>query len=117
MSTGYLHLPGHQLYHKSPPNSIFVLCHISSRDRMRFSEIKQHLSKFRVGIAGAGGLGSNSAIALARSGIGTLVIADFDIVEERNLNRQYYFTGQKGMLKTEALKENIILTGAGTKVE
>ena len=48
---------------------------------MRFSEIKTHLSKFRVGIAGAGGLGSNCAVALARSGIGTLVIADFDIIE------------------------------------
>jgi sulfur carrier protein ThiS adenylyltransferase len=76
---------------------------------MRFSEIKSHLAKFRVGIAGAGGLGSNCAIALARSGIGTLVIADFDIVEHPNLNRQYYFTGQTGMLKTTALKENISL--------
>ena len=74
---------------------------------MRFSEIKIHLSKFRVGIAGAGGLGSNCAVALARSGIGTLVIADFDIIEEPNLNRQYYFTDQVGLMKTVALKENI----------
>jgi sulfur carrier protein ThiS adenylyltransferase len=74
---------------------------------MRFSEIKSHLSKFRVGIAGAGGLGSNCAVALARSGVGTLVIADFDTIEELNLNRQYYFTGQIGLMKTAALKENI----------
>ncbi len=74
---------------------------------MRFSEIKTHLSKFRVGIAGAGGLGSNCAVALARCGIGTLVIADFDVIEEPNLNRQYYFTDQIGMMKTVALKENI----------
>jgi sulfur carrier protein ThiS adenylyltransferase len=74
---------------------------------MRFSEIKTHLSKFRVGIAGAGGLGSNCAVALAKSGVGTLVIADFDIIEESNLNRQYYFTDQVGMPKTIALKENI----------
>jgi sulfur carrier protein ThiS adenylyltransferase len=74
---------------------------------MRFSEIKTQLSRFRVGIAGAGGLGSNCAVALARSGVGTLVIADFDFVEESNLNRQYYFTDQVGMLKTSALKENI----------
>jgi sulfur carrier protein ThiS adenylyltransferase len=74
---------------------------------MRFSEIKTHLSKFRVGIAGAGGLGSNCAVALARSGAGTLVIADYDIVEEPNLNRQYYFTDQIGMMKTVALKENL----------
>jgi sulfur carrier protein ThiS adenylyltransferase len=74
---------------------------------MKFSEIKSHLSKFRVGIAGAGGLGSNCAAALARSGVGTLVIADFDIVEQANLNRQFYFSGQLGMKKTDALKENI----------
>ncbi len=74
---------------------------------MRFTEIKDHLSKFRVGIAGAGGLGSNCAVALARSGIGTLVIADHDIIEKNNLNRQFYFINQIGSLKTVALKENI----------
>jgi len=74
---------------------------------MRFSEVKIHLGRFRVGIAGAGGLGSNCAVALARSGIGTLVLSDYDIIEEANLNRQYYFTDQVGMLKTVALKENI----------
>lgn len=74
---------------------------------MRFSEIKTHLSKFRVGIAGAGGLGSNCAVALARCGVGTLVIADFDVIEESNINRQYYFTDQIGMMKAVALKENI----------
>lgn len=74
---------------------------------MRFSEIKNHLKKFRVGIAGAGGLGSNCAAALARIGVGTLVIADFDSVELSNLSRQYYFTDQVGMMKTTALKENL----------
>jgi sulfur carrier protein ThiS adenylyltransferase len=74
---------------------------------MRISEVKDHLAKFRVGIAGAGGLGSNCAVALARSGIGSLVISDFDVVEPANLNRQYYFISQIGMLKTIALKENI----------
>jgi sulfur carrier protein ThiS adenylyltransferase len=74
---------------------------------MNFSEIRSHLAKFRVGIAGAGGLGSNCAIALARSGIGTLVICDFDVIEESNLNRQYYFSEQVGQMKTIALKENI----------
>lgn len=74
---------------------------------MRFSEIKAHLGKFRIGIAGAGGLGSNCAVALARCGIGTLVISDFDTVEPANLSRQYYFTNQVGMMKTVALKENL----------
>ncbi len=75
---------------------------------MTFPDIKSHLSKFRVGIAGAGGLGSNCAVALARCGVGTLVICDFDIVEESNLNRQFYFSDQIGMVKTDALRENIL---------
>jgi sulfur carrier protein ThiS adenylyltransferase len=74
---------------------------------MNLPEIRSHLGKFRVGIAGAGGLGSNCAVALARSGVGTLVICDFDIIEEPNLGRQYYFADQLGMMKTTALKENI----------
>ena len=83
---------------------------------MRFSDIKTHLSKFRVGIAGAGGLGSNCAVSLARSGVGTLVITDFDVIEEANLNRQYYFTDQIGMNKTIALKENIFRINPDTIV-
>lgn len=74
---------------------------------MRFAEIQEHLRSFRVGIAGAGGLGSNCAVALARTGVGTLVISDFDKVERENLNRQHYFTDQVGMMKTVALKENL----------
>lgn len=74
---------------------------------MSFSEIRAHLSRFRVGIAGAGGLGSNCAVALARSGVGTLIICDFDLIEPANLNRQYYFADQVGKSKTTALKENI----------
>jgi sulfur carrier protein ThiS adenylyltransferase len=74
---------------------------------MKFQEISKHLGKFRVGIAGAGGLGSNCAAALARCGIGTIVIADFDLVETSNLNRQYYFNDQVGMAKTDAIRENL----------
>ncbi|HEY6952426.1 MAG TPA: sulfur carrier protein ThiS adenylyltransferase ThiF [Bacteroidota bacterium] len=74
---------------------------------MRFEELKRILKQKTVGIAGCGGLGSNAAIALARVGIGSLVIADHDKVEACNLNRQYYFCDQIGMSKAIALKENI----------
>ncbi|MBN1387660.1 MAG: sulfur carrier protein ThiS adenylyltransferase ThiF [Bacteroidales bacterium] len=84
---------------------------------MKFSEIKSHLGGYSVGIAGAGGLGSNCAIALARSGIGHLVIADHDIVDSGNLNRQYYFIDQVGMKKTEALKMNIERVNPETKID
>lgn len=83
---------------------------------MQLPEIKKHLAKFCVGIAGAGGLGSTCAVALARSGIGKIVIADFDVVEEANLNRQYYFADQIGMEKTLALKINIGRITSNTKV-
>lgn len=84
---------------------------------MKISEIENHLKKFRVGIAGAGGLGSNCAAALARCGLGTLVIADFDIVENSNLSRQYYFSDQTGMPKTLALRENLLRIRSGINIE
>lgn len=58
-----------------------------------------------VGIAGAGGLGSTVAVALARVGIGRLVLADFDVVEPSNLNRQQFFVDQIGLLKVYALTD------------
>lgn len=60
-----------------------------------------------VGIAGAGGLGSNVASALVRAGIGKLIIADFDRIEASNLNRQQYFADQVGRIKVEALADNL----------
>lgn len=60
-----------------------------------------------VGIAGAGGLGSNIAVSLARVGIGKLVIADFDLIDSSNLNRQQYFLQQIGEPKVKALKNNL----------
>jgi len=74
---------------------------------MKFSKIKQELSKYKVGIAGAGGLGSNCAVSLVRSGICNFVIGDFDIVNESNLNRQFYFRDQIGQKKVEALADNL----------
>ncbi len=60
-----------------------------------------------VGIMGLGGLGSVVAGALARVGVGKLVIADYDVVEPSNLNRQQYFIDQIGMKKIVALAENL----------
>lgn len=60
-----------------------------------------------VGIAGAGGLGSNAALALARAGIGKLIIADSDRIEITNLNRQQYAWSQIGRIKVEALVANL----------
>jgi sulfur carrier protein ThiS adenylyltransferase len=70
-----------------------------------------------VGIAGAGGLGSNCAAALARAGVGRLVIADFDAVSAPNLDRQYYFRAQVGRPKVEALAENLAAIDPAVAVE
>lgn len=69
--------------------------------------VHQRLKAAAVGIAGLGGLGSSIAVALARIGVGKLVLADYDVVEPSNLNRQQYFVDQIGMLKTEALQANL----------
>jgi len=69
--------------------------------------VHQRLRQATVGIAGVGGLGSAIAIALARCGIGRLIIADFDVVEPSNLNRQQYFINQIGLPKVDALRENL----------
>jgi sulfur carrier protein ThiS adenylyltransferase len=67
----------------------------------------EKLSNFTIGIAGCGGLGSNCAVSLARIGIGKLILIDFDIIVESNLNRQYFFRDQLGLKKCNALKDNI----------
>ncbi len=62
----------------------------------------------RVGIAGAGGIGSNIAVNLVRTGFTELTIVDFDRVEQSNLNRQFYFADQVGQLKVEMLHQNLL---------
>jgi sulfur carrier protein ThiS adenylyltransferase len=85
-------------------------------DERHRKDIAHKLANSSVGIAGLGGLGSNAAMALARAGIGRLVLVDFDRVEESNLDRQAFTTGQLGKSKTEAIKENILAVNPKVKV-
>lgn len=68
-------------------------------------EMRTKLRNARVAVAGLGGLGSNIAVMLARSGIGELLLVDFDTVDVTNLNRQMYLIPQLGKPKAEALPE------------
>jgi len=77
----------------------------------------EQLRKKRIFIAGAGGLGSNVAISLVRAGVSDLIIADFDRIEPSNLNRQQYFRDQVGMLKVDALKENLLRINPYLKIK
>jgi sulfur carrier protein ThiS adenylyltransferase len=70
-------------------------------------ELYRAFSSATVAICGLGGLGSNIAIALARAGIGKLILVDFDRVDITNLHRQQYKADQIGMYKTDALAENL----------
>ena len=67
----------------------------------------QRIRDTKIGIAGVGGLGSNCAQLLARSGFVDFVLVDFDHVENSNLNRQFYFEDQIGQAKVQALARNL----------
>ena len=69
--------------------------------------LQKNFSEAVVAVCGLGGLGSNIAIALARAGIGKLILIDFDCVDISNLHRQQYKVNQIGMNKTDALTENL----------
>ena len=74
-------------------------------------------SSLKIGIAGAGGIGSNVAMLLARAGAGSMVIADFDKVEIQNLNRQFFFKDQIGFFKVDALLDNLFRISDSIDVE
>jgi sulfur carrier protein ThiS adenylyltransferase len=61
----------------------------------------------KVGIAGIGGIGSNVALHLVRSGVKCFKIVDFDDIIDTNLNRQFYFKDQLGQRKADKLEENL----------
>ncbi len=69
------------------------------------TDLQQKFSSACVAVCGLGGLGSNVAISLARAGVGTLHLIDFDKVDISNLHRQQYAVSQLGMYKTEAMKQ------------
>ncbi len=70
-------------------------------------DVQKIFSSATVALCGLGGLGSNIAIALARAGIGKLILIDFDRVDITNLHRQQYKANQIEKYKTEALSENL----------
>lgn len=87
---------------------------VPSRERLYAAQAEKHgaevqkaFSSATVAVCGLGGLGSNVAIMLARSGIGKLILIDFDRVDITNLHRQQYKADQIGRFKAEALSENL----------
>lgn len=70
-------------------------------------DVQKIFSSATVAICGLGGLGSNIAISLARAGVGKQILIDFDRVDITNLHRQQYKANQIGMVKTDALSDNL----------
>ena len=69
-------------------------------------EGQARLGAARVLIVGLGGLGSPAALYLAAAGVGTLVLADFDVVEVSNLQRQIaHSSARVGQAKTASARE------------
>jgi len=71
-------------------------------------KIQKRFTSATVAVCGLGGLGSNIAIALARAGVGNLILIDYDVVDITNLHRQQYKANQIGMFKADALRENLL---------
>jgi molybdopterin/thiamine biosynthesis adenylyltransferase len=70
----------------------------------RGSELLEKLASTRITICGAGALGSNLAVNLARMGASSLTIIDKDRVEESNLSTQVYAIDDVGGMKAELLR-------------
>ena len=71
----------------------------------------------RVGVAGAGGLGSNAVLMLARSGVEHFLLIDDDVVDASNLNRQQFWPRHLGRPKVEALAELVRELNPDARVE
>jgi len=80
---------------------------LSALEARHGKELHEKFSAASVSVCGLGGLGSNVAISLARAGMGTLLLIDFDRVDISNLHRQQYKVSQLGMCKTDAMKQTL----------
>lgn len=67
------------------------------------------LAKARVAVFGLGGVGGYAVEALARSGVGTLDLFDYDTVSPSNINRQILATEDTiGRKKVDVMKERVL---------
>jgi molybdopterin-synthase adenylyltransferase len=81
------------------------------------AEGQAKLGRARVLVVGLGGLGCPAALYLATSGIGKLLLNDFDRVDETNLPRQILFAPEDvGALKVEAAQKRLLSLNPGVEI-
>lgn len=103
----------------STMNSKLENMHNSLMDRSSsFNYLKQDLKKVKVLIVGSGGLGSPNAFALAKAGVGTIGLIDFDTVDISNLNRQIlHSTSKIGLKKVESARDTLKMINQDVNIE
>lgn len=69
----------------------------------------EKLSKSTVAVFGIGGVGSYAAEVLVRTGLGRIILIDYDIIDITNINRQVHATMKTvGLSKVEVMKERLL---------
>ncbi len=82
-------------------------CFVRQRDVLPLDRLRQA----KVTVIGAGAVGSFTAMALAKMGVGTLDIYDFDTVSPENLSAQWFRVGDLGQYKVNALADQLAAFG------
>ncbi len=106
----------HEIYRESLKLGIYPYRYIRNRDILSAAE-QLRLAESRVAVVGAGGLGGQVIVLLARLGIGTIVVVDCDLFDETNLNRQALCVeNMLGEPKTRAAVEAVAAINPGVHV-
>ena len=106
----------HEIYRAALGLGVYPYRYIRNADILSTAE-QLTLAESRVGVVGAGGLGGQVIVLLARLGVGTLVVVDCDHFDETNLNRQALCSAETlGEPKARAAVEAVASINPGIRV-
>jgi len=106
----------HEIYRAALGLGVYPYRYIRNADILSAPE-QLRLADSRVAVVGAGGLGGQVIVLLARLGVGTLVVADCDHFDETNLNRQALCTAETlGESKARAAVAAVASINPGVRV-
>ena len=106
----------HEIYREALKLGVRPYRYIRNADILSTAE-QLKLAESRVAVVGAGGLGGQAIVLLARLGVGILVVVDCDQFDETNLNRQALCVGETlGEPKTRAAVEAVAAINPGVHV-